>query len=284
MSSLPGQHEQHEDPHEATQAATPARTAEPVATRAVERSATRAVIVAHGLSKHFTQAGEVIKAVDGVNFTVGAKQLVAITGPSGCGKTTLMYLLGNLEKPTSGTLRIDGIDVSGLRGHAEDEFRRTKVGFIFQSFNLIPDLTALENVMLPLEIRGTRHEDREARARTLLQRVGIDEKRYGHWPRKLSGGQQQRVAIARALANDPAVVLADEPTGNLDSKTGRHIVGLLVQLSHQGRTVVVVTHDRTIARLADQRMELEDGRIVSIKQNSNVAQPRASSAPSVRNR
>jgi ABC-type lipoprotein export system ATPase subunit len=279
MSSL---QEQHEDPQEATQDAPPTRPAETATMRAVERGATRTVIVAEGLSKHFVQAGEVIKAVDEVSFTVGAKQLVAITGPSGCGKTTLMYMLGNLEKPTSGTLRIDGIEVGDLRGHREDEFRRAKVGFVFQSFNLIPDLTALENVMLPMEIRGTRHEDRAARARALLQRVGIDEKRHAHRPGKLSGGQQQRVAIARALANDPAVILADEPTGNLDSKTGRHIVELLVQLSHQGRTVVVVTHDRSIARLADQRMELEDGRIISIKQNSNFARPGAPSASSVR--
>ena len=277
MSSL---QEQHEGPQEATRDATPIRIAETAPTRAVERGVTRPVIVAEGLSKHFMQAGEVIKAVDEVSFTVGAKQLLAITGPSGCGKTTLMYLLGNLEKPTSGALRIDGLELGDLRGHREDEFRRTKVGFVFQSFNLIPDLTALENVMLPMEIRGTRHDDRAARARTLLLRVGIDEKRHGHRPGKLSGGQQQRVAIARALANDPAVILADEPTGNLDSKTGRHIVELLVQLSHQGRTVVVVTHDRSIARLADQRMELEDGRIISIKQNSNVARPGAPSASS----
>ena len=281
MSSL---QEQHEASQEATRDAAPARTAETAPTRAVERSATRPVIVAQGLSKHFMQAGELIKAVDELSFTVGARQLVAITGPSGCGKTTLMYLLGNLEKPTSGTLRVDGLEVGDLRGHREDEFRRTKVGFVFQSFNLIPDLTALENVMLPMEIRGTRHEDRTARARTLLLRVGIDEKRHAHRPGKLSGGQQQRVAIARALANDPAVILADEPTGNLDSKTGRNIVELLVQLSHQGRTVVVVTHDRSIARLADQRMEMEDGHIVSIKQNSNVARPGAPSASSFRER
>ncbi|HZC77059.1 MAG TPA: ATP-binding cassette domain-containing protein, partial [Ktedonobacterales bacterium] len=153
MSSL---QEQHEASQEATRDAAPARTAETAPTRAVERSATRPVIVAQGLSKHFMQAGELIKAVDELSFTVGARQLVAITGPSGCGKTTLMYLLGNLEKPTSGTLRVDGLEVGDLRGHREDEFRRTKVGFVFQSFNLIPDLTALENVMLPMEIRGTR--------------------------------------------------------------------------------------------------------------------------------
>jgi ABC-type lipoprotein export system ATPase subunit len=233
----------------------------------------QAIIIAEGLSKHFMQAGEVIKAVDRVNLRIAPRQLITFSGPSGCGKTTLMYLLGSLEKPSSGKLIIDGIDVGALRGRAEDDFRRQKVGFVFQSFNLIPNLSALENVMLPMEIVGKRHEDRQDRARQLLLQVGLEEKRHQHRPGKLSGGQQQRVAIARALANNPAVILADEPTGNLDSKTGRRIVELLLHLSRQGRTVVVVTHDRSIARLADKRMELEDGRIISIKNNSNLAQP-----------
>jgi ABC-type lipoprotein export system ATPase subunit len=241
--------------------------------RAVEKTTEKALIVAEGLSRHFTQAGEVIKAVDRVSFKIAPRQLVAITGPSGCGKTTLMYLLGCLERPTSGKLIIDGIDVGALKGRRENEFRSKKVGFVFQSFNLIPNLSALENVMLPMEIVGRHRREREERARQLLLQVGLEEKRHLHRPGKLSGGQQQRVAIARALANNPSVILADEPTGNLDSKTGRRIVELLVQLAHQGRTVVVVTHDRSIARLADKRMELEDGRIISIKNNSNLAQP-----------
>jgi ABC-type lipoprotein export system ATPase subunit len=233
----------------------------------------KAMIIAEGLSKHFTQAGEVIKAVDRVNLKIAPRQLVTISGPSGCGKTTLMYLLGGLEKPTSGKLLIDGIDVAALTGRRENTFRREKVGFVYQSFNLLPDLSALENVLLPMEIAGTHPGERAARARQLLLQVSLEEKRHAHRPGKLSGGQQQRVAIARALANNPAVILADEPTGNLDSKTGRRIVELLVQLSRQGRTVVVVTHDRSIARLADKRMELEDGRIIAIKNNSNLAQP-----------
>jgi ABC-type lipoprotein export system ATPase subunit len=240
--------------------------------KVVEKAADKAIIVAEGLSKHFSQGGELIKAVDKVSFKIAPKQLVAITGASGCGKTTLMYLLGNLEKPTSGKLIIDGIDVGALRGRRENEYRSKKVGFVFQSFNLIPNLSALENVMLPMEIAGKRRSEREARACQLLIQVGLEEKRHLHRPGKLSGGQQQRVAIARALANDPSVILADEPTGNLDSKTGRRIVDLLLQLSRQGRTVIVVTHDRSIARLADKRMELEDGRIISIKNNSNVTQ------------
>ncbi len=265
MSST--QEEEREDIEEVEDVA-PAQPAE----KAVEKATEKAIIVAEGLSKHFTQGGELIKAVDKVSFKIAPKQLVAITGASGCGKTTLMYLLGNLEKPTSGKLLIDGVDVAALRGHRENEYRSKKVGFVFQSFNLIPNLSALENVMLPMEIAGTRHKDREERARQLLSQVGLEEKRHFHRPGKLSGGQQQRVAIARALANNPSVILADEPTGNLDSKTGRRIVDLLVQLAHQGRTVIVVTHDRSIARLADKRMELEDGRIISIKNNSNVAQ------------
>ncbi len=239
----------------------------------------KAIIIAEGLSKHFTQAGEVIRAVDRVNLRLAPKQLITISGPSGCGKTTLMYLLGSLEKPTAGKLIIDGIDVGTLRGHKEDDFRRKKVGFVFQSFNLIPNLSAVENVMLPMEIVGSHRGAREERAHQLLLQVGLEEKRHLHRPGKLSGGQQQRVAIARALANNPSVILADEPTGNLDSKTGRRIVELLVQLAHQGRTVVVVTHDRSIARLADKRLELEDGRIISIKNNSNFAQPGNAAKP-----
>jgi ABC-type lipoprotein export system ATPase subunit len=241
--------------------------------KAVEKVTEKALIVAEGLSKHFTQAGELIKAVDRVSFKISPRQLVAITGPSGCGKTTLLYLLGSLEKPTSGKLLIDGIDVFALKGRQENDFRSKKVGFVFQSYNLIPNLSAVENVALAMEVSGKyKGKDRIDRAHDLLDDVGLEERRHEHRPGKLSGGQQQRVAIARALANDPAVILADEPTGNLDSKTGRRIVELLLQLAHQGRTVIVVTHDRSIARLADRRMELEDGHIISIKSNSNMAQ------------
>jgi ABC-type lipoprotein export system ATPase subunit len=271
MSSTQEEREELEELEETEEVkeVTPAQPVE----KAVEKAAEKAIIVAEGLSKHFTQAGEVIKAVDRVSFKIAPRQLIAITGASGCGKTTLMYLLGSLERPTSGKLIMDGIDVGALKGRRENEFRSKKVGFVFQSFNLIPNLTALENVMLPMEIVGKHGKDRQERAHQLLLQVGLEEKRHLHRPTKLSGGQQQRVAIARALANNPSVILADEPTGNLDSKTGRRIVELLVQLSHQGRTVIVVTHDRSIARLADKRMEMEDGRILSIKNNSNLAQP-----------
>ena len=258
-----------EEEREEIQEVTPARPTE----KAVEKATEKALIVAEGLSKHFTQGSELIKAVDRVSFKIAPRQLVAITGPSGCGKTTLLYLLGSLEKPTSGKLLIDGIDVFALKGHRENDFRSTKVGFVFQSYNLIPNLSAVENVALAMEVSGKyKGRERADRAHDLLDQVGLEERRHAHRPGKLSGGQQQRVAIARALANDPAVILADEPTGNLDSKTGRRIVELLQQLAHQGRTVIVVTHDRSIARLADRRMELEDGRIFAMKSNSNTAQ------------
>ena len=218
-------------------------------------------IIAEGLTKHFTHRGETVKAVDEVSFRFAPGQMVAITGPSGCGKSTLLYLLGSLEKPTAGKLLVDGEDVVALSGHRENAFRRNKVGFVFQSFHLIPNLSALENVMLPMELSGRPRREREARSHQLLAQVGIESDRRSHRPGKLSGGQQQRVAIARALANDPAVILADEPTGNLDSHTSGRIVGLLRQLAREGRTVVLVTHDKDIARYADTRLALRDGRI-----------------------
>jgi ABC-type lipoprotein export system ATPase subunit len=219
-------------------------------------------IEAEGLVKHFKSHGELVKAVDGVSFTFTERQFIAIMGPSGSGKTTLLYLLGGLDKPTDGELIVDGVDVKRLGGKQEHLFRRQKLGFVFQDFHLIPNLTALENVMLPMELsRGKSHIEMRERARHLLLQVGIEENRHRHRPTRLSGGQQQRVAIARALANDPQVILADEPTGNLDSRNGKNIIQLLKQLSEKGKTVIVVTHDRSIARVADVRMDMEDGKI-----------------------
>jgi ABC-type lipoprotein export system ATPase subunit len=219
-------------------------------------------VVAEGLSKTFRLQGEVIQAVDKASFTFTEGQFVAILGPSGCGKSTLLYLLGGLDKPTSGELLIDGVNVKRLSGRQEHIFRRNKLGFVFQSFHLVPSLTALENVMLPMELKGgMNNASLHERARTLLRQVGIEDRRHNHKPGKLSGGQQQRVAIARTLANNPRVILADEPTGNVDSTTGKRIVELLKQLAEQGRTVIVVTHDRSIADVADVRMNMEDGHI-----------------------
>ncbi len=223
-----------------------------------------AAVIAENLVKHFTSGPVVVKAVDGVTLTLPRGKMIALRGPSGCGKSTLLNLIGALDKPTSGQIAVDGVQLGSLSGRAEAAYRRTKAGFVFQSFNLIPQLSAVENVMLPMEFTDRPKTEREERARTLLKQVGIDDDRQNHCPNKLSGGQQQRVAIARAVANDPPVVLADEPTANLDSKTGRRIVDLLRQLSRDGRTVVVATHDIAIASHADVVVEMSDGQVVSI--------------------
>jgi ABC-type lipoprotein export system ATPase subunit len=225
-------------------------------------SGQQVTVAAQGLRKDFVSGGEVVRAVDDVTFSLTNRQFVAITGPSGCGKTTLLYLLGSLEQPTAGSAIIDGVDVATLTLQAADQFRRKSIGFVFQSFHLIPNLSALENVTLPMEITRVPRKFRRERAEYLLQQVGLDKNRHHHLPPKLSNGQQQRVAIARALANDPAVILADEPTGNLDSKNSKRLVALLRELARQGRTIIMVTHDRGIARLADVRIDLVDGRIV----------------------
>jgi ABC-type lipoprotein export system ATPase subunit len=249
--------------------------------QAPEQQERQVTIRAEGLSKYFKNQGEVIRAVDDVSFVFTEGQFVAIMGPSGCGKSTLLYILGGLDKLTDGELTIDGVDVRKLSGRQEHLFRRQKLGFVFQSFHLIPNLTALENVMLPMQFKGGRSKrEMQERAHKLLVQVGINEDRHRHKPGKLSGGQQQRVSIARALANDPKVILADEPTGNLDSRTGKLIVQLLKQLAEQGRTVVVVTHDSSIANIADVRMKLNDGMIEAMENyvaptiNSKLTQPR----------
>jgi putative ABC transport system ATP-binding protein/macrolide transport system ATP-binding/permease protein len=234
-------------------------------------------IVAQGLSKHFKSWGKVIKAVDDVSFTFTEEQFITITGPSGSGKSTLLYILSGLDKATKGELLVDEVDVVHLSGRKENRFRRQRLGFVFQSYHLLPTLTALENVMLPMQLLGGKSE-REMReqARNLLFQVGINEDRQNHRPGKLSGGQQQRVAIARALANNPKVILADEPTGNLDSHNSKRIIELLRKLTEQGKTVIVVTHDRSIAKEADVRLEMEDGRI---KSSGNYITPKTSLAP-----
>ncbi len=221
-------------------------------------------VVAEGLSKYFKFRGQMIKAVDRVNFTFTEHQFVTITGPSGSGKSTLLYVLSGLDQATSGELLVDGVNVRHLTGRKENRFRREKLGFVFQSYHLLPNLTALENVMLPMQLLGGKSQGvMRERARALLFQVGLGEDRHNYRPGKLSGGQQQRVAIARALANDPRVILADEPTGNLDLYNSRRIIELLKQLSEQGKTVILATHDRSIAREADVRLEIEDGRITS---------------------
>jgi putative ABC transport system ATP-binding protein len=194
------------------------------------------------------------------SLTIAAGRAVAITGPSGSGKSTLLGLIAGLDAPTTGRIRLDGVEITSLSEEALARLRGEKVGIVFQFFHLLPSLTAYENVLVPMEISGLR--DAPARARALLADVGLTGRGH-HFPSQLSGGEQQRVAIARALANDPPILLADEPTGNLDTATGRQVIDLLVQMNRtRGRTLVLVTHDVELAALADQAIALRDGRVV----------------------
>ncbi|MDP2673673.1 MAG: ABC transporter ATP-binding protein [Dehalococcoidia bacterium] len=221
------------------------------------------VAIAEELTKHFKSGPLVVKAVDGVGFRLPRGKMVALRGPSGCGKSTLLNLIGALDRPDSGKLTVDGVNVSRLSGGGEVAYRRRKVGFVFQQFNLVPQLSATENVTLPMEFVGGTNGASRSRARELLRRVGLAQDRHERRPAKLSGGEQQRVAIARALANEPPIILADEPTANLDSKTGRLIVELLRSFRKEGRTVIIATHDADIAAEADIILEMRDGRLVA---------------------
>ncbi|MFN4217758.1 MAG: ABC transporter ATP-binding protein [Candidatus Bipolaricaulia bacterium] len=201
-------------------------------------------------------------ALDGVSFSIDEGEFVAIMGPSGSGKSTLMNLIGCLDKPTSGTISIDGTDIARLNDRQLARLRGSQIGFVFQTFNLIPRIDALANVMLPMTFVGKLSpKERRVRAQQLLERVGLGERMH-HLPSELSGGERQRVAIARALANDPKIILADEPTGNLDTKTGKTILDLFVELNTDGRTIVVVTHDATVASHARRIVKLLDGKII----------------------
>lgn len=216
------------------------------------------------LSRVFQSGEGKVSAVDDVSFEVPDGQFASIIGKSGSGKTTLLSLLGSLEKPSDGHIEIDGKDITVLSDHALVNYRRKKIGFVFQGYNLIPNLSALENVMLPLSFEGIRNVERKTRAAELLDSVGITGSKQKRKPGRLSGGEQQRVAIARALANKPSLILADEPTGNLDSETGKMIFDLLHDLSRtQNTTIVVVTHDLSIAGKTDKSFRLSDGKLVT---------------------
>jgi putative ABC transport system ATP-binding protein len=205
-------------------------------------------------------AAGVVTILDGVTLGVPPGQFLAITGPSGSGKSTLLGLVAGLDRPTAGSIRVDGVDLARLDEDALARLRLAKIGYVFQSFHLIPTLTALENVAVPLELAGA--SDPPLHARALLEDVGL-KARVDHYPAELSGGEQQRVALARAVANRPGLVLADEPTGNLDSATGAQIVDVLVGLHRRhGTTLILVTHDPALAAHADRVVELRDGRIV----------------------
>lgn len=203
-----------------------------------------------------------LSVLKNINFSVGRGEFVSIMGPSGSGKTTLLDIAGCLMKPTEGRVFVDGTEINGLSDEEIAKIRGEKLGFVFQQYNLIPSYTALENVALSLRINGKNKRDAETRAEKLLGLVGL-EQRLNHKPSQLSGGEQQRVAIARALANDPSILLADEPTGNLDTKTGEKIIRLLEELNRKGYTIVIITHDQRIARFAKKIIRLKDGKIVS---------------------
>ncbi|MBL8549788.1 MAG: ABC transporter ATP-binding protein [Hyphomonadaceae bacterium] len=228
------------------------------------------LIVAQGLVKLYQMGDEIVRALDGVSFAIERGGYAAIVGPSGSGKSTLMNLIGGLDQPTDGRLSIDGRDMGAMDDGDLATFRNRTIGFVFQSFNLLPRMTALENVELPLIYAGETPKNRRERAAELLTRVGLGE-RMDHRPTQLSGGQQQRVAIARALACRPAIVLADEPTGALDTSTGQEILALFRSLNKEGATVVLVTHDSEIAAATRRVIEVRDGRIVQDRVLENAA-------------
>ena len=218
------------------------------------------MIELRGVSKTVQSGSQPLTILHPLDYTISSGEFVAIVGPSGSGKSTLLGLLAGLDEPTTGQIVIDGIDITTLTEDRLAKLRGEKIGFVFQFFHLVPSLTAFENILVPMEIAGRR--DAVTRGRQLLEEVGLSDRGH-HYPSQLSGGEQQRVAIARALANDPPIVLADEPTGNLDSSTGRHIMDLLLSVRRTRKTtLVLVTHDAALADLADTRLTLRDGRPV----------------------
>lgn len=220
------------------------------------------MLEAKDVTKSFRSAAGTVTAVNGVTLTVAGGEFVAVAGRSGSGKTTLMSLLGALEQPTSGVIEVDGQDITRLSPRELVHYRGRKIGFVFQNYNLVPNLTATENVMLPMEFAGVDRRERRERARRLLGQVELTGARQDRRPSRLSGGEQQRVAIARALANRPSIILADEPAGNLDTQTSATIIELLRGLSGSGgTTVILVTHDASIAGQADRVLRLADGQL-----------------------
>ncbi len=230
------------------------------------------MIQVENLTKKFQMGDSEIYALDGASFTIDKGEMVAIMGPSGSGKSTLMSILGCLDVPSSGMYSLDGVAIENMDDVQLAEIRGRKIGFVFQQFNLLSRTSALENVMLPLTYSGVRGKERQERAVKVLQRVGLAD-RVDHAPNELSGGQQQRVAVARALVNEPAILLADEPTGMLDSKTGVEILDLFQNLHEEnGQTVVLVTHDPFVARHTERIIKLSDGKILSDEPNYHPIQ------------
>ena len=223
---------------------------------------TDAILQLRGITRDFKLGSQTVHVLKGIDLDIGKNEYVALMGPSGSGKSTLMNLLGCLDTPTSGNYELNGTDVSSLNDNALAEIRNSEIGFVFQTFNLLPRSTALENVALPLVYAGLSKEERLARAAEVLDKVGLSD-RMDHRPNQLSGGQRQRVAVARALVNRPALILADEPTGNLDSKTSLEIMKLFDEIQAAGNTVILVTHEEDIAQYAKRVIRLVDGNIHS---------------------
>jgi putative ABC transport system ATP-binding protein len=227
------------------------------------------MIVAQGLEKTYTSGGRPLKVLDSIDLSVADESFLAVVGPSGSGKTTLLGLLAGLDEPSAGTVSLNGQDIFRLTEDGRSEFRAQNVGFVFQTFHLLPTLTAIENVLVPLELRGMAREAR-ADAEALLDRVGLGG-RLDHYPAQLSGGEQQRVALARAFANRPKILFADEPTGNLDGETGAGIVEILEELNRDARTtLIMVTHDLSLAARADRVVSLSNGAVVDDRPGANA--------------
>ncbi len=225
-------------------------------------SAAMPLVDVRSVTREYRMGPETVHAVNGVTLEIDAGEYVAIVGPSGCGKSTLLNLFGAIDRPSSGTVAVQGKRIDAMRDAEATRFRLLHIGFVFQRFYLMPTLSARENVELPMAEAKVAKDDRRRRARELLAYVGL-ERRESHRPPQLSGGEQQRVAIARALANKPALLLADEPTGELDARTGGEVIALFGRLNRDGTTIVVVTHDEELARAAGRVVHMKDGRIVS---------------------
>jgi len=232
---------------------------------------TELLINVEDLHKVFTTEEVETHALAGVHLRIKEGEYVSVAGPSGCGKSTLLSLLGLLDSPTNGEYRLGGMPVADLSASQRARIRNREIGFIFQSFNLIGDLTVFENVELPLTYRGMPKAERKKRVHDALERVGMAH-RMKHYPAQLSGGQQQRVAVARAVVGNPSILLADEPTGNLDSNNGEAVMGLLAELHREGATICMVTHDPRYAHSADRTVHLFDGRIVEDKETERISQ------------